>query len=128
MKVAIVAQAEFLVYSVYIVLHRLGPENQIIGDGRVVVALGHHRQNFLLARSETGCIQAFTWLHAVDHSLVHDNQSASRSLDNPYQGIGIGHRLFLNVGLTGHIIRSNQGDVLPLLMGRQENHTYIRVV
>ena len=33
MKVAIVAQVEFLVYSVDIILHRLGSENQIIGDG-----------------------------------------------------------------------------------------------
>ena len=51
------AQVEFVVYGVDIVLHRLGAENQIVCDGRVVVPLGHHGRNFLLAWSETGWIR-----------------------------------------------------------------------
>lgn len=46
----IVAQVKFLVDGVNAIFHRLGAQHQLLGDGGVVVALGHHVQHFLLAR------------------------------------------------------------------------------
>ena len=46
----IVAQVKFLGDGVNAIFHRLGAQHQLLGDGGVVVALGHHRQHFLLAR------------------------------------------------------------------------------
>ena len=55
-KVAVVAQMQLLVDGVDIILHRLGTQDQVFGDGGVVVPLGHHRQYFLLARRQAGRI------------------------------------------------------------------------